>query len=160
MVDAFSDKINLIFGGLAAILAYVFGQYWFLFVAFLALNIIDYVTGTMKAYMGHNVSSNAGFSGVVKKFGSWLMVFTAFMMSWVFMSIGDLLEVNLAVTSLIGWFVLATLIINEIRSIIENFIEMGFKVPAILTAGLELANNVIENAENLVTNHDPEENDD
>ena len=38
---------------------------------------------------------------------------------------------------------LASLIINEIRSILENFVEAGYNVPKILVNGLEVADKVV-----------------
>lgn len=49
--------------------------------------------------------------------------------------------------TLIGWFVLASLIINEARSICENFIEAGFKVPKVLSNGLAIADKLINEEE-------------
>lgn len=72
-----------------------------------------------------------GWKGVLKKLGYWLMVLVAFGAGAVFIEIGDSVWVDLGVTALIGWFVLAYLIINEMRSILENFVEARFKVPAI-----------------------------
>ena len=46
-----------------------------------------------------------------------------------------------------GWFTLASLIINELRSIIENFVEAGDNVPSVLTKGLEVAENAINKGE-------------
>ena len=42
---------------------------------------------------------------------------------------------------------LASLLVNEIRSIVENFVEAGFNVPVILIKGLEVADKAI-NKEN------------
>ena len=47
------------------------------------------------------------------------------------------------VTTYLGWFVLASLLVNEIRSILENFVEAGYNVPAVLTKGLEVADKLI-----------------
>ena len=58
----------------------------------------------------------------------------------------DYLE-DLGVTTLLGWFVLASLAINEIRSILENLVEAGFNVPNVLINGLEVADKII-NKEN------------
>ena len=38
---------------------------------------------------------------------------------------------------------MASLIINEIRSILENFVEAGYNVPTILVKGLEVADKVV-----------------
>lgn len=48
---------------------------------------------------------------------------------------------------MLGWFVLASLAINEIRSIIENIVEFGYKVPQILIKGLDIANKAINKKE-------------
>lgn len=39
--------------------------------------------------------------------------------------------------------IIDTLLINEIRSILENFVEAGFNVPIILIKGLEVADKVV-----------------
>ena len=67
----------------------------------------------------------------------------AFGASAVFVDIGKVIGVDLGVTTLLGWFVLASLLINEIRSIVENFVEAGFNVPAVLVKGLEVADKVV-----------------
>lgn len=138
------DKINVIYGGTIAVLSYALGDHWFLFVAFLGLNVIDYITGCIKSKMQNKINSQKGAKGVLKKVGYWLMILTGFGMSAIFVEIGNTLNLNLNVTAVIGWFVLAALIVNEFRSILENFIEAGYKVPAILIKGLEVANKMIE----------------
>ena len=55
----------------------------------------------------------------------------------------------------IGWFILAHCILNEIRSILENIVELdkGYIVPKWLIKGLEVTNKLIENkADNIVNN--------
>lgn len=75
------------------------------------------------------------------------MIMVAFGASAVFVEIGKTLGIDLGITSLLGWFVLASLLINEIRSIVENFVEAGFDVPKILIDGLEVANKVVNKEE-------------
>ena len=88
-----------------------------------------------------------GWKGVLKKLGYWMMILVAFVSSAVFIEIGKTIGINLGVTTLLGWFVLASLLVNEIRSIIENFVEAGFNVPVILAKGLEVADKAV-NQEN------------
>lgn len=143
-VNAFTDKYNLIVGAVVAILNYIFGAHWWLFAFFLLFNIVDWITGWMKSYMNGVENSEKGLRGVIKKFGYWLMIFVAFAMSAAFVEIGKTLGVNLQITSLLGWFVLASLMVNELRSILENFVEAGYKPPEILTKGLSVAQTMID----------------
>jgi len=133
------DTYNAVVGGIIAVLSYVLGEHWILFVAFLALNVADWLTGWMKSRMAGKENSVKGWQGVLKKLGYWLMIMVAFGSSAVFVEIGRTIHIDLGITTMIGWFVLASLLINEIRSIIENFVEAGYKVPTILVKGLEVA---------------------
>ena len=137
------DTYNAVVGAVVAVLSMVFGEHWILFMAFLMLNIADWFTGWMKSRMAHKENSVAGWKGVLKKLGYWLMIMVAFVASAVFIEIGTVLGINLQVTTLLGWFVLASLLVNEIRSICENFVEAGFNVPMILQKGLEVADKAI-----------------
>ena len=93
--------------------------------------------------MAGKENSRAGWKGVLKKLGYWIMIMVAFGASAVFVEIGKVIGVDLGVTTLLGWFVLASLLINEIRSIVDNFVEAGFNVPAVLVKGLEVADKVV-----------------
>lgn len=141
--DVIIDGYNAIVGGIVAVLSYILGEHWILFVAFLVLNIFDWITGWMKSKMTGKENSEKGWKGVLKKLGYWLMVMVAFGASAVFIEIGNVIGVDLGITTLLGWFVLASLLINEIRSILENFVEAGFNVPVILVKGLEVADKVV-----------------
>ena len=145
--NAIIDTYNLVAGAIVAVLSYILGEHWILFVAFLALNIADWITGWMKSRIAGKENSVKGWRGVLKKLGYWLMIMVAFGASAVFVEIGKTLGIDLGITSLLGWFVLASLLINEIRSIVENFVEAGFNVPKILINGLEVANKVVNKEE-------------
>ena len=144
------DNYNAIVGSTIAVFSMFLGEHWFLFAAFLLLNIIDWLTGWMKSRMLKRENSVDGLKGVIKKLGYWLMILVAFMTSRLFIEIGSTIGIDLVITTLLGWFVLASLLVNELRSIIENFVEMGYQVPAILVNGLEVADKLInkENQEN------------
>lgn len=137
------DTYNAITGAIVAVLSYVLGEHWFLFVAFLGLNIADWLTGWMKSRINKKENSMAGWKGVLKKLGYWLMIMVAFGASAVFVEIGKAIGIDLGITTLLGWFVLASLLVNEIRSICENFVEAGYNVPTILIKGLEVAEKVV-----------------
>lgn len=141
------DTYNAAAGAVLAVLTYIFGEHWALFALFLAFNAADWITGWMKSRIAHKESSSVGWKGVLKKLGYWLMIAVAFGVSAAFTEIGTTLGINLEIIVLLGWFVLASLIVNEIRSILENFVEMGYKVPRILTKGLEVADKAINQSQ-------------
>lgn len=72
------------------------------------------------------------------------------------MELGQTLGIDLSVTTLLGWFVLASLLINETRSILENLVEAGYHVPSVLVKGLEIADQLInkDNAQDEEQNNE------
>lgn len=139
----YMDTYNAVVGGIVACLTMIFGEHWLLFAVFLLLNIIDWITGWMKSRIAKKENSVKGWQGVLKKIGYWLMIMVAFALSAIFIELGNTLGIDLGVTTLLGWFVLASLLVNEARSIIENFVEAGFNVPNVLINGLEVADKLI-----------------
>ena len=135
----YMDTYNAIVGGIVAVLSFVFGEHWILFAIFLLFNVADWLTGWMKSRMAGKENSMKGWQGVLKKLGYWLMILVAFAASAVFIEIGNTLGMDLGITTLLGYFVLASLLVNELRSILENFVEAGYEVPAVLTKGLQVA---------------------
>lgn len=134
------DRVNATLGGVVAVLAYVLGDNWALFAFFLLFNIGDWITGWMKSRIAGKENSQKGLNGIIKKCGYWLMILLSFAASAWFVDIGEVLHIDLQITKLLGWFVLASLTVNEFRSILENFVECGYDVPKILVEGLEVAN--------------------
>ena len=143
----YMDTYNAIVGGIVAVLSCVFGEHWILFAIFLLFNVADWLTGWMKSRMAGKENSVKGWQGVLKKLGYWLMILVAFAASAVFIEIGNTLEMDLGITTLLGYFVLASLLVNELRSILENFVEAGYNVPIVLVKGLEVADKVVNQEE-------------
>lgn len=148
-MEKITDKINLIFGIITAGLAGIFGKHWYLFLAFAILNIADYITGLVKAKMKKKESSNKGLSGIIKKVGYWAVVAISFFIGFYFAEMGEMIGIDLGFAEFVGWFTLAAFIINEIRSVLENLVEMGVEVPEFLTKGLEAAEKKIKNNDSL-----------
>lgn len=138
------EKTNLLWASLVTLLSAAFGIYWYIFAAFLILNVFDYITGIWKSTYTNTKNSNKGLRGIIKKVGYWLVIGIAFFAACAFKDLGAIIGIDLGFAVLIGWFTLATFIINEIRSILENLIEVDVKVPAFLTKGLEVASNRLE----------------
>lgn len=140
----FTDMYNLCAGAVIAIFTTLFGIYWYVFAGYMILNIIDWLTGWYKSRKQKKESSIVGLKGIVKKLGYWIIVAVAFLMSDIFVRFGnDILHLNLEFLMSIGWFTLACLFINEVRSILENLVELGYSVPKVLVDGLEITEKLV-----------------
>ena len=110
MVQTITDNYNAFVGTVIAVISVIFGEHWYLFALFLALNIADWVTGWMKSRIMKKENSVKEWKGVLKKIGYWIMITFAFMIAAGLIEIGEIIGVDLQITTLLGWFVLASLI--------------------------------------------------
>lgn len=145
------NKISATLSIISTTLTSFFGIEWILFLGYLILNILDYVTGTIKSKVTHTENSNKGLLGILKKVCYWILIGISFLISYLLMQLGGKLNINLEFIMIFGWFTLACLIINESRSIIENLIEIGIEVPEILTKVLNIYYNILEKKSNVIT---------
>ena len=142
------DTYNAVVGAIISALTMIFGPYWIIFAGYLVTNILDWLTGWYKARKKRQESSYRGLQGIIKKVGYWVVILVAFMVSNIFVFMGnELLHIDLSFLTMIGWFTLACLFVNEVRSIIENLVECGCDVPYVLIKGLAVADKLI-NKEN------------
>lgn len=140
-------KMDMIIAFIASFLAYIFGDHYILFVIYIALNIADWLTRWIAARATKTENSSKAGHGFVKKVGYWILIAVSFVITAVFIEVGNIIGIDLGVTVMLGWFVLIGLMLNEVRSIIENLVDIpGFYVPKILTKGLEVADKTFEKA--------------
>ena len=143
-MKVFTDTYNLALGAVVTVLSTIFGVYWYIFVAYLALNVLDWLTGWYRSRQKKRESSSAGLKGILKKTGYWVIVAVAFLVSEVFVHLGtDVLHMDLDFLMMVGWFTLACLMVNEARSILENLVECGYDVPSVLIDGLKVTDKML-----------------
>lgn len=147
------NKITTTVSVIYTCLTSIFGIEWVLFAGYLILNLLDYLTGTIKAKVKKVESSNKGLVGIFKKICYWILIGISFLISYLLMLLGSKLNINLEFIMLFGWFTLTCLIINESRSIIENLIEIGINVPTFLKKGLESYENIINDTIEKLNNN-------
>ena len=123
-----------------------FGIEWILFLGYLILNILDYITGSIKSRVKKTENSQKGLIGIIKKVCYWVLICISFLLSFLLVKIGSKININLEFIFFFGWFTLACLIVNETRSIIENLVEIGITVPYFFKKGLEVYENILNNA--------------
>ena len=136
---------NIIIGTVLTYIITIFEQYGLIMFTFLIFNVLDWMTGTMKARLLGKESSIDGLKGVCKKLGYWVLILVAFLVGENFVLIGNNLGIDLSIADYIGWITLAMLVVNEARSIIENLVQMDVYVPEVLVKGLEVAQEKLAN---------------
>lgn len=123
---------------------FITSNHGLLFLILLLTNFFDWLTGWAKARINRNENSSTGLLGILRKIGLWVLVFMAFLLSYAFIELGSILGINMNITQFFGWFILLSLIINEIRSILENLVECKINVPIIFVKGLAIFEDKIE----------------
>lgn len=136
-----TTKVSII----CTMLTTIFGIEWVLFMGYLLLNLIDYLTGTIKAKVNKVENSNKGIKGILRKVSYWILIVISFLISYLLMQLGNKINIDLEFIMIFGWFTLICLIINESRSIIENLVQIGIDVPIPLKKGLETYQNIVNN---------------
>ena len=146
--DSLGLSVSAIFTAIAAAL----GQIPILLILFMAAVALDYLTGWIKAkYFLRDWNSKTGLQGIIKKIMYFVMIGTAFLIGWGIREMGDTVGVNLEFAMLIGWYVTAVMLINELTSILENlYVIMPEKVPVWLIKTLKIADEKLENKINDV----------
>ena len=145
MVEKVLNVYNALVGGVVMLLSGILGEYWYLFAAFLALNMLDWFSGWAKSRVLHKESSQAGLQGIVKKTGYWAVIAAAFLIAHALTRLSsDMMGVRLEFLQMLGWFTLASFLVNEARSICENFVAMGYPVPVFLAKGLQITQELLE----------------
>ena len=100
-------------------------------------------------YYEKNESSAIGAKGVWKKVSYWIVIGLAFFMSHCFVEMGKIIGIDLSFMMMLGWFTLATYMVNEVRSILENLVRMHVNVPQFLIAGLDVTQKLIDSKTNI-----------
>lgn len=108
-MDKYFNYISIIGGIIGGALAKLLGGYDAILYALLTACILDYITGFIDATMKKELSSNIGFTGIVKKIMMFMVVALAYMIQTVINGALPLRE------STIMFY-----LINESLSILEN----------------------------------------
>ncbi len=121
------DVLRIAAAGIGGIVTYIWGPWDALIIALVAMVVIDYITGVIKAAVQGKLSSLVGFKGLLKKVAIFLLVAVGVMVDRVIPA------TNEAVRSAVIFFYIA----NEGLSILENAGELGLPLPAALKKSLE-----------------------
>ena len=90
-----------------------------------ACNVIDYVTGMVKAYMTAQLSSRIGIKGILKKLCYMAMVAVGAGVDYLLRGALVQAGIDLHIELFCGLLVTVWLIINELISVLENLAAIG-----------------------------------
>lgn len=148
--SVFTDKANLLGATVVAVLGGVFGAHWQVFVLFFALNVVDFFYGWLKGKQTGTINSAKGAVGIMKKVSYWVVIAMAFGVAQVLIDFGTVIDAPLGFLHLIGWFTLGVYILNELTSIVENLVVLGYEMPEIFVRGLNAARKAVDAAGNKI----------
>ena len=118
--------INDIVSVILTTLIYLLGGLDIALISFLLMMTFDYLTGVLSALYNKRLSSKVGFQGIIKKFGTILVV-----------AMSIVIDRLLGESNLIRTLVLYYFVANDGISIVENLAEMNIKLPKKLLEALE-----------------------
>lgn len=120
--------IAVALGGLSAYMRVMFVP----LVVLIAVMIIDYMSGMLKAWGNEELSSRVGLRGIVKKLSYLMLVCVAGVVDWLLWSGLRQVGISLDFGFCFGLIVTIWLIINELISILENLEALKVPMPAFL----------------------------
>lgn len=124
-------KLIVTVGG--GLVAYLFGGWSILLTSLFALNVLDWITGSMANW--GQINSKTGFWGLAKKGVMWLLVMAANIIYAVLNYLGY------STGEIIPNMVVVGFIINEIISLLENAGKMGLNISPFFKNALMLFEN-------------------
>lgn len=111
----------------------------------IAVMVIDYISGMLKAWTKAELSSKTGIKGIVKKVCYLLVVCVAAVVDWLITEGLNKAGVQVDVNFLMGVIVTVWLIINELISILENLSIIGVPLPSFLLRVVKKLKVTVEN---------------
>ena len=121
--------IAVALGGLSAYMRVMFVP----LVVLIAVMIIDYMSGMLKAWGNEELSSRVGLRGIVKKLCYLMLVCVAGVVDWLIYSGLRQVGITLNFGFCFGLIVTIWLIINELISILENLEALKVPMPGFLS---------------------------
>jgi toxin secretion/phage lysis holin len=128
MKNLWKTLTAVIIGGLSAYLQIVFVP----LVVLIAVMIVDYMSGMLKAWGRDELSSKVGLRGIAKKISYLLLVCVAGVVDWLVWSGLRQVGITLDFGFCFGLIVIVWLIINELISILENLEALDVPMPRFL----------------------------
>ena len=114
----------------------------------LAVMVLDYITGMVKAGIAGTLNSTRGWQGLLKKLMYAVTVAIAMVADYLLYIGGSQIGIDMHESAYFGTLVSIWLIINECISILENLSEIGVPMPGFLGRILQRVQGKVDEAGN------------
>lgn len=114
----------------------------------LAVMVLDYITGMVKAGISGTLNSTRGWQGLLKKLMYAVTVAIAMVADYLLYIGGSQIGIDMHESAYFGTLVSIWLIINECISILENLSEIGVPMPGFLGRILQRVQNKVDETGN------------
>lgn len=107
---------------------------YILFLLFVVLNVFDILMKLVVKELKltrFNIKKEMFMKGAI-----WIIIGIAFITALSLTKLGNLIQVDLSFSQILGWLVLSSLMISEVKSILQNITRIGIKVPSIFISVL------------------------
>lgn len=158
-----NERLTLIKAAIAAFfttLSAFLGWQGVMVLIWIAAMALDYLSGTLSAWLSGEWSSTVAREGLKHKGGMILVVLVAALADITLVIVCDHLPVTMTWPVLVLPLVLAWYILTELGSILENAVKMGAPIPAwlmkLLTVGLKAIDKKAEDQAEVVVYSDEE----
>lgn len=111
-MNNFVKNIDEVCSIVLSILTIAMDKHWILFMVLLLLNILDTLTGWIKSRINNKENSMAGLKGIAKKVAQWILVLLSFIIPVCFEELGNIIHIDLAILTFLGWYVLISSIVK------------------------------------------------
>ena len=126
----------------------------------LAVMVLDYITGMVKAGISGNLNSTRGWQGLLKKLMYAVTVAIAMVADYLLYIGGSQIGIDMHESAYFGTLVSLWLIINECISILENLSEIGVPMPGFLGRILQRVQGKVDEAGNGMAESGKDESED
>lgn len=108
-------------------------------------NIIDYITGLIASkYRDEQINSYKGIRGIIKKVCMWLLVVVGAIVDALIKYAAQEMGLSFQIPFIVATLVAVWIVVNEIISILENFVDIGISLPPFLIPLVERIKKKVE----------------
>lgn len=130
-------------------MTFLFGTNWLLFFILFIFNVIHIILCIIYKKVLIKKSSLNILNVLIKIICTWLLILLSFLLVVGFEIMETIVNIDLSFTYLLGWLVLISSIIHEMKHIITVLVNVGIDVPSILVNKINKVDKIFDESDDL-----------